>query len=115
MRSSLLPTLLMLLTTFCIAFVAELKADEGKKVEITGKVVALEENDKGDVISVEIATEDGKYFTVNNDEVGKGLCKLVGKTVKVTGALKTGEDGSEVLHVEKCEEVSQKPSEDPSK
>lgn len=94
---------------------AEMKADEGKKIEITGKVVALEENDKGDVISVEIATVDGKYFTVNNDEPGKALCKLVGKSVKVTGTLKTGEDGSEVLHVEKFEEDSPKPAEDSPK
>jgi len=60
------------------------KAKPAEPVTITGKVVAVGKDSKGNVNAVAIRTDQGDYRVVMKDK-GKDLLKLVDKKVEVEG------------------------------
>jgi tRNA(Ile2) C34 agmatinyltransferase TiaS len=73
-----------------------LASDE--KVTLVGTIVAADWDEDGNVVVIELETEDAIY-ELDLSQAGTALLGHVGDTVEVTGSLQEDEDGWEVLVV----------------
>jgi hypothetical protein len=80
-----------------VALCAVVAADD-EEMTLVGRVSAVEWDEDGNVLVVELETDDAIY-ELDLSRGGVALLDQVGATVRVTGALSTDEDGWEVLVV----------------
>ena len=96
-------------------------------VTITGKIVASDWDDEDNVIAVVISVtvfpddpDEDEYsedYLVANNEMGRELLTLVGRSIEAIGKVETDEDGSKTIYIESysltMEETSDEPEAEP--
>lgn len=88
-------TLTMCLAVLCLAALAD---GEERQASLVGTIVEVDWDDNGDVIAVELETDETTY-TVASSGKGRELLNLAGQRVEVRGTISEDEYGWDVIHV----------------
>ena len=77
-------------------------AGEGQElVVLTGTVVIADWDENGEVIAVDIQTDDEGTFAISLEGAGRDLLLYVDQRVEIEGWLFDGEDGWTYVHVQR--------------
>ena len=71
---------------------------ENREIQVTGIINSLDWDDEGNILSIELSTEDEDYV-VEPNAVGQELFDLVGEEVEVVGTVTRKKGGSDWINV----------------
>jgi hypothetical protein len=89
---------LLVMGAFAALAVAQEAGSDAKSVSVVGTVVAADWDDSGNVVAVNIQTDEDEYVVADTD-AAKGLLPLVGQRVRANGTVTESGEGTLVLTV----------------
>ncbi len=89
---------LLVIGAFAALAGAQEAGSDAKSVSVVGTVVAADWDDNGNVVAVNIQTDEDEYV-VGDTDAAKGLLPLVGQRVRANGTVTESGEGTLVLTV----------------